>query len=98
MKSSKQGWQAYWALKPKYETQKALREHYQSMSDAWLWELRFELLQVDYLLSVMNELEVMTTDPLTKAVIKNTKERHHLDKLIHTRTLFDKDGNLIDKK
>jgi hypothetical protein len=47
-------------------------------------------LQVDHLYNALDEIEAMTNDPLAKAVIKNSKERHQLDKLIHTRTLFKK--------
>lgn len=50
-------------------------------------ELQFANLQIQYLLSVLNELEIIG-DILTKEVIKNAKERHLLDKLIHNKKLF----------
>lgn len=53
-------------------------------------ELRFSNLQIEYLKSVINEIETITDDVLIKSVIKNTKERHNLDKLIHANLLFKK--------
>ena len=50
-------------------------------------ELQFSNLQTAYLLSVLNELESFT-GTLEKAVIKNAKERHEIDKLIHAKLLF----------
>lgn len=75
----------------KKEYKKLKKEHklQSEILKAWVWELCFSNMQNDYLWSVLDEVEVMTNDPLTKAVIKNAKERHHLDKLIHARKLFE---------
>ena len=54
-----------------------------------IWELQFANLQRDYLLSVLQELEVMTNDKLSKSIIENAIERYNMDKLIHVRTIFD---------
>ena len=50
-------------------------------------ELQFANLQTAYLKSVLDELESFT-GTLEKAVIKNAKERHEIDKLIHARLIF----------
>jgi len=51
-------------------------------------ELRFALLQIHHLQTVLNEVEAMTTDKLAKGVIRNGLERHEIDKLIHARNIF----------
>ena len=51
----------------------------------------FNLLQIEHLLSIINEIDAMTKDTLIQAVIKNGKERYQLDNLIFTRNLFTKD-------
>jgi hypothetical protein len=50
-------------------------------------ELQFANLQTAYLKSVLDELESFT-GTLEKAVIRNAKERHEIDKLIHAKLLF----------
>lgn len=50
-------------------------------------ELHFSNLQIAYLLSVLDELETFC-GTLELAVIKNAKERHQLDKLIHAKIMF----------
>ena len=39
-------------------------------------ELRFALLQIQHLQSILQEIEVMTNDVLAKSIIKNGLERH----------------------
>jgi len=51
-------------------------------------ELRFAMLQILHLKNTLQEIEEMTSDVLTKEVVKNGLARHELDKLIHTRNLF----------
>ena len=58
--------------------------------DSSIKELRFSLLQILHLKSTLEEIEVMTKDPLVIAVIKNSLERHQVDKLIHARNIFNK--------
>lgn len=53
-------------------------------------ELRFKNMKVEYLLSVLHEIESFTDDILVKWVIKNSIKRHNLDTLIHTKLLFSK--------
>lgn len=55
--------------------------------DTTISELQFALLQIEYLLSVLNEIESIS-DTLQKKIIDNAKERHYLDKLIHAKLLF----------
>jgi len=56
-------------------------------------ELQFANMQVEYLLSVLNELDTFC-GTLEKAVIKNAKERHQIDKLIHAKILFGSPPNI----
>ena len=69
---------AYW---------KGMCEHYKTLSDTGISELKYEKLNVKYLLSVLDELEVVG-DELVGAIIDNAKNRHSLDKIIHAKLLF----------
>lgn len=51
-------------------------------------ELRFANLQVESLLGVLGELESLTGS-LETAIIQNARQRHHLDKLIHAKLIFN---------
>jgi hypothetical protein len=55
--------------------------------DTAVSELHFTNMQVAYLLGVLDELETFCGE-LELAVIKNAKERHYLDKLIHAKIMF----------
>lgn len=48
---------------------------------------QFYQLQIQHLLSVLDELEQIG-DNLVVRIIKNAKERHELDKLIFTKKIF----------
>ena len=61
----------------------------QELFEASIGELRYEKMNVSYLLSVLDELYTIG-DTLTQAVIENAKERHNLDKIIHAKILFNK--------
>jgi len=50
-------------------------------------ELRFAMLQILHIKSILQEVEVMTNDVLAKSIIKNGLEKHEMDKLIHTRNI-----------
>jgi hypothetical protein len=50
-------------------------------------ELRFERMEVSYLLCVLNELKAITGE-LESKIIDNAIERHEIDKLIHAKTIF----------
>ena len=53
-------------------------------------ELRFAMLQILHLKTTLQEIEEMTDDTLVKGIVKNALERHEMDKLIHTRNLFNR--------
>lgn len=78
-----------------YRIQKEMREHYQTMCESAIGELHYEKTNVGYLYNVLDEIEAMTNDPLAKAVIKNAKERHNLDKIIHTRLIFGNEAKKL---
>ena len=50
-------------------------------------ELQFANMQVEYLLSVLDEIESFS-GTLESAVIANAREKHYLDKNIHAKLLF----------
>lgn len=75
-----------------YEMYKWNTEHYKTLFEAAVSELEFEKMKVSYLYQVLDEVHVLTQkeDVLIAAIIENAKNRHNLDKLIHTRVLFGK--------
>lgn len=62
-------------------------EHYKEMTDMAGDELHFEKCQGQELLDTLTAIENMG-DPLIAMVCKNAKEKHHINKLVHTRKLF----------
>jgi len=76
-------------------TQKALATHYHELSDCGIGELKFKNMKVEYLLSVIDEVEAMAEDELVSAVIENAKNRNNLDTLIHTRKIFGKNPQTL---
>lgn len=72
----------YW-----YKVHKGMREHYESMFNTTINELRFTRLQKDHLESILEEVQVLINKWVRKeqinAVIKNGKERADIDTLIH---------------
>ena len=77
-------------MKNKTEYYKQKYEEAIGFNDSAINELQFEKLQVDALYNVIDEIQTMTTDPLTKKVCEMAKDRHQTDKLIHARNLFNK--------
>ena len=49
-----------------WKIQRDMRKHYESLYHAGTGELKFNLLQIDYLYNVLDEIESMTTDALAK--------------------------------
>lgn len=60
-------------------------------------ELQFANLQIEYLLSIIDEIYVLSNDKLIKSIIRNWKKRYNLDKLCHIRTLFGINPNWLNK-
>ena len=83
----------YKTLKKQYKANKELLEHYKEMYCTAVKELRFEKMQVDYLLGVLNEIEELASQKLNpkliEQIVTNAKERQNLDKLIHNSLIFD---------
>lgn len=71
-----------------YKLHKEMHEHYESLFNTSVKELKFYRLCVEQLYNVIDEIETLTNDNLVKGLIKNGKERHNLDKLCHTRSIF----------
>lgn len=67
--------------------QTEMREHYEDLFDTAVCELRFKNMLVDSLYSNLDEIETLcekgVNRKLIAQIIKNQKERHQLDKLIH---------------
>ncbi len=62
-----------------------------TLCEAGVWELRFELLQVEILKQALQEIKVIGKDNLSNKVAEIALERHELDKLIHARVIFNTD-------
>lgn len=58
------------------------------LTEIWISQLQFSNLQNEQLLSVLNEIEVMSDDKLAIGIIKNWIEKYNLDRLTHTRVVF----------
>jgi hypothetical protein len=83
----------YKTLKKQYKANKELLKHYKEMYCTTVKELRFEKMQVDYLLGVLNEIEELASQKLNpkliEQIVTNAKERQTLDKLINSSLIFD---------
>ena len=66
-----------------------LYEHYKELFETSFKELKFANMQVQYLNSVLEEIESFTDDEMVKAVIENSRNRHMLDKIIHAKKIFE---------
>ena len=71
-----------------YQAAKALRDHYKDLFETSVGELRFERLQNEELLALIDEIMVLTDDQLVKAIIENSKNRYNLNKICHAKKLF----------
>lgn len=80
--------EAKWGFISYRNSYKKKYEDTQAVLDAWVWELRFANMSIEFLYNALDEIVSMTNDPLTKMVANNAKERHQMDKLIHSRKLF----------
>lgn len=69
---------------------KEMHEHYKELFETAVSELKYEKMNVSFLYSLIEELEVLWDD-LVKAVIENGKNRHELDKIIHAKLLFQEE-------
>ena len=59
----------------------------QELLTASVGELQFANLQIEYLLSVLHELDTFC-GTLEQAMIRNALERHSINKVIHAKILF----------
>lgn len=71
-----------------YNQLKKLLAKTEDLLDSAISELRFANMQKEQLLSILNELEEIG-DNITRKVVKNWKERYHLDTIIHNKNLFE---------
>jgi len=51
--------------------------------------LDFANMQIEILYNYLDEIESMTTDPLTRSVARMAKEIHQTNKLIHSRLILN---------
>lgn len=72
----------------KHKNRRTRNELNEALVKAWVGELRFQLLVRDSLLWAIEEVIAFTDDPLAKQVLLLAKEREALDRLIHARTIF----------
>ena len=69
-----------------------MHAHYKELFETSISELKFEKLNVAYLLSILEEIESFTNDAIVELVIDNARQRHDLDKVIHARNIFSTDN------
>ena len=62
-------------------------KYYEEMEKSAIGELCFSNTQTQELLEALNAIEDMG-DPLITAFVKNTKEKHNINKMVHARRLF----------
>lgn len=62
---------------------------FEEMYESAVWELQAANLYIKHLLSIIDEIQELNKDMLIDKLIENWLERHHLDKLCHSRVLFD---------
>lgn len=61
----------------------------EALFNAGMGELTFANQQNAHLLSVLNELQALSKDPIITKIIELEKERYQLNKIIHAKMLFD---------
>ena len=66
-----------------------LKEHYKELFETSVRELQMSRLHVDFLLNIIEEIDSLNRDTLIEKIIENWLERYELDKLCHSRVLFD---------
>lgn len=76
-------------LQAAYNAKKEMSEHYKELFSASVSEVRFLRLQVDLLVSALDELTVVTADGLVIDIIRNTLDRKDLDTRVHNRGLTE---------
>lgn len=68
---------------------KELYETYKDLYETACEELRFANTRCEILRDSLSKIDLFTKDNLVKWLIENIKKRDDLDKLIHSRLLFD---------
>jgi len=81
----------YKKLKIKYKVQRDMREHYQELFTTSISELKSKNMQVEFLKNLINEIETLNNNNMSKnlikGVIRNGLERHYLDIMIHNQLI-----------
>ena len=67
------------------ESNKALAEINKELLDTSIDELKFQELQIESLLNIIDEIHTVSQDEIVLAIIENAKNRFWLDKIIHTK-------------
>lgn len=70
------------------ESYKKQYEDSNALLNALVWDIQFANMSIEFLYNALDEIVSMTNDPLAKKVAEMAKERHNVDKIIHTRTIF----------
>ena len=78
--------QCKWRVEQDYQKQ---YEDTQALLDAWVVELQFANMSIEFLYNSLDEIVAMTNDNLAKKVAEMAKERHQIEKLIHARKIFN---------
>jgi len=72
-------------LKQQKEANKELYLHYKELFEVSVSELKFYKMRVENLKNIINEIETVTDDNITKKLCKIGIERDNLDTIIHNR-------------
>lgn len=87
----------YKKLKIKYEIQKEMRKHYQTLFSISVSELKNKNMQVHFLRNLINEIDVLNDNNinknLIKGIIRNGLERHQLDIMVHNQLIANENNN-----
>ena len=69
--------------------EKEMRDHYESLFAAWVWELKFANCQNELYKELLKEVSGMVKNNLIERIIDNWLEKIVLHKLVHAKNLFN---------
>lgn len=85
-------------LKQQKEANKELYSHYKELFEVSVSELKFYKMRIENLKNIIEEIETITDDNLTKKLCKIGIERDNIDTIIHNKTICynQNNGSLIE--
>ena len=83
-------WKSKKFYKMRYTVHKEMHEHYKDLLKTALSELKFTRLQVEHLISVIDETQSINTNKLVERILTNWIERREIDKDLHNALIAKK--------